>query len=222
MNQRITAMNNRAPEVIDIKMKELAKQKAAARLPGITQQEVDNIVDAVQESLLRNQQRLESEHDAKFAGITTDDKFRRFWVEFGRKMDAKVDGKFGEHRYSNLTIARASANKIYGPPNGVATFIKHVLAQPELKRGTGAILGISPGSGISAGHTIAINHRNNGEFYMFDPNFGMYRMTGMNFARAFCWLFMKGYPALDDGTQDNKAYEIGGKVMAEYLIYARR
>jgi hypothetical protein len=221
-NRRITAMNQRAPDVIEQKVKQLADQKMRERLPGITQNEMDAIVDEVQAAVERNKQRIEAEHASKFAGISTDAKFRAFWLEFGRTMDEKLATKFGEYRYSNLTIARSSPDRQYGPPNGVLEVIVKILAEPSFSPLNGVLLGLCPGSGSGAGHGIAIHRLNSGDYHMFDPNFGTYKLDQLNLKKAFCWLFLKAYPTMEDGTHDNKAYEIDGKVSAEYLIYARR
>ena len=36
---------------------------------------------------------------------------------------------------------------------------------------------------------------------------------------AFAFLFLKGYPTLNSGTKDNKAYQIEGTVRGEYVIF---
>jgi virulence surface antigen len=214
MNQDIRALNERAQQIIEMKVK--------AAGASLTQAQYDQLVEDVQTALSGRTKAIQDEarlkKDKFAAALSQDSTFERFWTHSSKTLDEKLTQKLGAQKYSNLTVAGSSKPTFYGPPNGAVALIDTVLKDTKLSSGNGVLLGIYPPSD-AGGHAIAIRRLNNGEYHLFDPNFGVFGFKFENVRWAFAFLFLKGYPTLNSGTKDNKAYQIEGTVRGEYVIF---
>jgi hypothetical protein len=202
------------------KMQMNGEQIIRQRMPGMTQAQLDAFVDEISQKMNLKAQAMYDDHENRFqAAKSADSIYQRFWPHFNKLMDEKLGQRLGAQRYAGLTVAGASQPRMYGPPNGAVALINQVLDDPAFTAGNGVLLGVyAPISG-GAGHAVAIRRMNNGNYLYFDPNFGSILYSYENMRWAFVWLFLKGYPQLEDGTKDNKDYQINGRIRGEYVVY---
>jgi hypothetical protein len=213
LNQNIRSLNERAQQILDMKVKNAG--------PSLTQPQLDQLTAEVQTAVSARTQAMQEEarinKDKFAAALSKDSTFDRFWTHFGKFVDEKLAQKLGSQKYSNLTVVGSSKPEFYGP-HGVVKLIDAVLNDARLTAGNGVLLGIYPPS-EAGGHAIAIRRLNTGEYHLFDPNFGVFAFKFEDLRWAFAFLFLKGYPTLETGTRDNKHYEIAGMVRGEYVIF---
>ncbi len=187
--------------------------------PGMTQALYDRLQDRAMDLYNDEVERTKAYYQSKMGQINsrlqTSSLHQQFWVEFGKI----VDGKLNMNAYSRLTVGACSSSTIYGPPNGLLTFLNTVLTHHALQAGSGAVMGIAP-PGAGAGHAVAVHRLNTGDFHFFDPNFGIYKLTARDVLRAILFLFLKAYPHMEGGNKaDNQDYEVNGRVECDFLIY---
>jgi hypothetical protein len=187
--------------------------------PGMTQALYDRLQDRATDLYNAEVERTKTYYLSKMGQINsrlqTASLHQQFWVEFGKI----VDNKLNMNAYSRLTVGACSSSTVYGPPNGLLTFLNKVLTHDALQAGCGAAMGIAP-PGKGAGHAVAVHRLNTGDFHFFDPNFGIYKLTARDLFRAILFLFLKAYPHMEGGNEaDNQDYEVTGKVECDFLIY---
>lgn len=206
-NSELTALNTRAQEILN------------ERLPKLSPLEQNNLIDKVQESInkqssaitARGQQKMDQINSA----LKTDSLYDQFWKEFAKV----VDQKLRTTDYSSLTVVRSSRDRQYGPENGLQKFLAEVLTGKSLAPGTAGVVGIFPPTNGATGHAVGVQRVDQQLYYFFDPNFGTYAVDARSLLWMFLYLFLKAYPALEDDSSDNHAYEVNGVVSGEYVIY---
>ncbi len=206
-NTDISALNVRAQQIL------------SDRLPRLSPQQQNDLIDKVQASLDKETRAIRARDQAKQDQINlalkTDALYDQFWKEFAKQMDAKLKTT----DYSSLTVVRCSRDRQYGPENGLKTLLGEVLTDRSLAAGNAAMIGLSPPTTGTAGHTVAVHRINQQLYYFFDPNFGTFAVDARKLIWMFLYLFLKAYPQLEEKSSDNHDYEINGIIMAEYVIY---
>jgi len=145
-----------------------------------------------------------------------------YWEEYARKMDThladdrRTQGKHGssERGFSRLTLVTASDFKVV---NGVNLFVTQLLNNGAFATNHAALVNFAP-MDDSAGHAIAILRLNSGDYLLFDPNYGTFKLSQENTRKAVVYLFLIVYPHSDGG--DSKVYQdTNGNVKASYEIF---
>jgi len=148
----------------------------------------------------------------------------KYWATFAREMDevlAKLKSKSGnpvKRRFSDLSVLKSVDTTEFG---GVAALVATLLSEPTFKGNCAAYLNIDPPIAGAVGHAVAILRQNQGgDYHLFEPNFGTYKLSTEKLREAIIYLFTKAYPNLAGGNaSDNKPYEINGKVFGRYAIF---
>jgi hypothetical protein len=148
-----------------------------------------------------------------------------FWKGYAKSMDEQREAERSArekttestHGFGKLQVGKSLNAREW--PGGIADFAKTILLDPAFLPNRAAFVGVGvPGGGT--GHAIAIQRRNTGnEFYLFDPNFGVYALTGSKVRDAMVYLFTIHYPNSTGGGNDDHAYEKDGKAWGEYAIF---
>lgn len=156
------------------------------------------------------------ERETHTPSTTTDNRLKIFWEQYCRNSPV---GKHQSHRLSNLTVVAASSHKQY--VGGLIEFLS--IAIKAVGENQAATVGVAPPMVEQSGHAIGIHRLNTSRYHLFEPNFGVYDMTSQaNLFKALLFLFAKGYPANASIGNDGHAYEVGGVVAGEYVVFARR
>ena len=147
--------------------------------------------------------------------VTAENQLKLFWEHYCR---TSTVGKHEQHRLSNLTVVASSTSKRY--TGGLIEFLP--IAIKAIGENQAANVGIGPPILAESGHAIGIHRLNTGMYHLFEPNFGVYDMTQGNLFKGLLFLFAKAYPDSEGIEGDGHAYEIGGIVEGDYVIFARK
>lgn len=205
----------------DLDLEEL-NQKAdrilAAKLPSLSSDQKDAFFNQVNAAFEKNsaivKARSQSQQNLLSAAMKKDALFDAFWKEFGKLVDAKLR----TNNYSSLTVVRTSLTRVYGPGDGLNSFLREVLTGDALATGNAGVLVIFPPFANSSGHSVAVHRVSDQLYYFFDPNFGTYAADLRTLMWMFLFLFLKAYPSAGTSS-DYQAYQVDGVVKGEYVIY---
>ncbi|HZT35983.1 MAG TPA: hypothetical protein VFA15_08685, partial [Nitrososphaera sp.] len=199
-NNRKTALNSAFNNVTKQTNTDLSALNTKAqvilneRLPKLSAQEQNDLIDKVQESLNKQSNAIKARGQEKMdqinSALKTDSLYDQFWKEFAKV----VDQRLRTSDYSSLTVVRSSCDRRYGPENGLQKFLGEVLTGKSLAPGNAGVVGITPPTTGATGHAVGVQRVDLQLYYFFDPNFGTYAVDARTLLWMFLFLFLKAYP----------------------------
>jgi hypothetical protein len=153
--------------------------------------------DATNKAIATLDKVLELISEAK-AKLTADDKarqaagvYKHHWTQISKELDARLkeaDAARKKRPYSGIVAIKASNRTKFA--GGTTSFVDKLLADPDFKPGTcallssGLLVGIGEAGGEISGHAVAVHYAKNNVLRVFDPNIGVFSCTSTSGLKA--------------------------------------
>ena len=156
-------------------------------IPNAATLQVIETRDRIHELITEAKAKLTAQKTAREnAGV-----YKHHWAQISKDLDARmlaVTATQKKRTFSGIVAIKAGNRvKING---GTSAFADKLLADPDFKVGTAALLssgllvGIGEAGGTISGHAVAVHYAKNNLLRLFDPNIGMFACTSTSALKA--------------------------------------